>query len=166
MSIFEVWMQWLDAFGGTVPFMIAMIVFLGGYFVISYRMPRINVGQRRALAIACLITGLMVGSMMGHNPTPEYIDHGQLKPALQEQGIYGDFSLVLASLFLALAIYYVSSKMLINRTYHSQNVAKAGAVISGVLFFIAGPQMTLMTAFVFGLVLFFLARFTLKLQDN
>lgn len=66
----DIWQSWLASYGGAEYFLLAMIVFLGGYTLATWWLDPVHQGTRRALALAFLAVGLWIGHWVGHASLP------------------------------------------------------------------------------------------------
>jgi hypothetical protein len=162
MSIINAWMGWLNTFG-IAPFCVAMVVFLGGYALLRRRLVPGSLGQRRALAIGCLMAGLLVGNMMSHVSDREKPAHSKtVETVVRVHHSYSIFPRLLAGICLGLFMFAVGRNCLKNRFRYSSYGVPAIGLLSGLLFFFIGPEMSLPAAIIFGGLLWFLSRLILK----
>ncbi|MBT4482602.1 MAG: hypothetical protein HOC71_02880 [Candidatus Latescibacteria bacterium] len=159
MSVIDVWMKWLGVFG-IVPFLIAMTVFLGGYVMVRPKLSQGTSGQRRALAMVCLVGGLLVGGMMGAfipDMDTKNVETGDVDSSVHPAS--GIFTRIMSSFFVAVFVFVVLSNVLKKRLINDRNASIAVGLISGLLFFLAGPAMSFLAVVVFGILLWIIHRF-------
>ena len=162
MSIINAWMGWLNTFG-IAPFCVAMVVFLGGYALLRRRLVPGSLGQRRALAIGCLMAGLLVGSMMGHVSDREHPTRSEtVETVVPAQPSYSIIPRLLAGFCVGLFMYALSRIFLKNRLRNALYSFPAIGLLSGLLFFFIGPDMSFPAALIFGGLLWFFSRLILN----
>ncbi|MBT4483456.1 MAG: hypothetical protein HOC71_07245 [Candidatus Latescibacteria bacterium] len=157
MNVIDVWMEWLGVFG-IVPFFMAMTVFLGGYVFFRPKLFPGTIGQRRSLALLCLVVGLLIGSMMGALSGEDAVN-GDYVETTDAMPVSGNLTRIMSSIFLAVFVFVVLSNVLKKRLINDRNVSIAAGLISGLLFFLTGPDMSFLTVVVFGMLLWIIQRF-------
>ena len=162
MRVIDVWSEWLNAFG-IAPFCVAMAVFLGGYALLRRRLVPGSLGQRRALAAGCLMAGFLLGGMMGHVSDREKPAHSKtVETVVQVQPSYGIFPRLLAGVCVGLFMYALGRKFLKNRFRNAPYGVPAIGLLSGLLFFFIGPEMSFPSAIILGGLLWFFSQLILK----
>lgn len=173
MTYLDVLSEWLHAYGGIIPFFFAMAVFAGMYTMLSQRLVNSNVGQRRALAIFCLASGLIVGNMMGkvlNPPVKEQTQIAQEKPlptpeAVQPHNLSAENQekrepssafprIIVAIAFTIFTYYSIPKKVHVS----DMRILQIASAVAGTLFAIIIPPVSIVGSIFFCVLLWFAYR--------
>ena len=145
--MFDIWMRWLDNFGGFEAFALAIAIWMLSYFFLLNIFKYATEPQRRALAIGTLMVGLLIGHAFNwqdilhtdHFNTPAYAPYEQ---QTQSESSAGSLSLgqrLLLALITAIVTYAIARSWAMG-LWHSSHPLLIGISIGMALlsFYLSG----------------------------
>jgi hypothetical protein len=161
MTFMDVLSQWLEAYGGLASFGLAMAVFAGSYAFLLPRIPDSTIGQRRALAIFCLVAGLFIGNLfqLPQATPPQHTlseESAQNTPAIEKElKTFSFIPRLIVGVALAVFIYYsIIQKWYVGNLRALMIVAGGIGLVSMAML----PPVSIIGAILFCILLWFLYR--------